>query len=217
MKILRTHEPRIGGEAMPAEVESVEPSGEGGVGRAGPRADHLLGLEIAPFEDAHACFEAMKTWNFGFVHQVLTYSRRQAGSTIVRMKDWGFLKFSRLQIVVTHGREWLSPDEYRRCLADAERSYFQGGSYLLLLRLFETSRRFNVEVQPQLVLLQKTLLNIEGLGRELDPDLDLWATAKPYLERWMGEQIGWAGLWGPAIAGQRAHLIFSFGDQSLGI
>ena len=64
----------------------------------------------------------------------------------------------------------------------------------LLLRLFQTSRRFNVSVQPQLVLLQKTLLNIEGLGRELDPELDLWKTAKPYLERWMGEQIGWRGL-----------------------
>ena len=65
----------------------------------------------------------------------------------------------------------------------------------VLLRLFQTSRRFNVEVQPQLVLLQKTLLNIEGLGRQLDPNLDLWKTAKPYLERWMSEQIGWRGLW----------------------
>jgi ubiquinone biosynthesis protein len=64
----------------------------------------------------------------------------------------------------------------------------------LLLRLFQTSRRFNVEVQPQLVMLQKTLLNIEGLGRDLDPDLDLWKTAKPYLERWMSEQVGWRGL-----------------------
>jgi ubiquinone biosynthesis protein len=64
----------------------------------------------------------------------------------------------------------------------------------LLLRLFQTSRRFNVEVQPQLVMLQKTLLNIEGLGRELDPDLDLWTTAKPFLERWMSEQIGWRGF-----------------------
>jgi ubiquinone biosynthesis protein len=64
----------------------------------------------------------------------------------------------------------------------------------LLLRLFQTSRRFNVEVQPQLVMLQKTLLNIEGLGRELDPDLDLWKTAKPFLERWMREQVGWRGL-----------------------
>ncbi|MBU0750642.1 MAG: ubiquinone biosynthesis regulatory protein kinase UbiB [Gammaproteobacteria bacterium] len=64
----------------------------------------------------------------------------------------------------------------------------------VLLRLFQTSRRFNVEIQPQLVLLQKTLLNIEGLGRQLDPDLDLWQTAKPFLERWMSEQIGWRGL-----------------------
>ena len=64
----------------------------------------------------------------------------------------------------------------------------------VLLRLFQTSRRFNVEIQPQLVLLQKTLLNVEGLGRQLDPDLDLWSTAKPFLERWMNEQIGWAGL-----------------------
>jgi ubiquinone biosynthesis protein len=64
----------------------------------------------------------------------------------------------------------------------------------LLLRLFQTSRRFNVEVQPQLLMLQKTLLNIEGLGRELDPDLDLWQTAKPFLERWMREQVGWRGF-----------------------
>jgi len=61
---------------------------------------------------------------------------------------------------------------------------------MVLMRLFQTSRRFQVEIQPQLVLLQKTLLNIEGLGRDLDPDLDLWATAKPFLEQWMLEQVG---------------------------
>jgi len=64
----------------------------------------------------------------------------------------------------------------------------------VLMRLFETSRRFNVEIQPQLVMLQKTLLNIEGLGRQLDPNLDLWTTAKPFLEKWMREQIGFKGL-----------------------
>src|SRR5574343_1827957 len=66
---------------------------------------------------------------------------------------------------------------------------------LVLMRLFQTSRRFQVEIQPQLVLLQKTLLNIEGLGRELDPDLDLWSTAKPFLEKWMADQIGPRKLW----------------------
>ena len=64
----------------------------------------------------------------------------------------------------------------------------------VLMRLFQTSRRFNVEIQPQLVLLQKTLLNVEGLGRQLDPELDLWNTAKPFLERWMHRQVGWEGL-----------------------
>jgi len=66
---------------------------------------------------------------------------------------------------------------------------------MVLMRLFQTSRRFHVEIQPQLVLLQKTLLNIEGLGRDLDPDLDLWSTAKPFLEKWMIDQIGPKKLW----------------------
>tara|TARA_R110002111_G_scaffold149064_2_gene216110 strand:- start:3005 stop:4669 length:1665 start_codon:yes stop_codon:yes gene_type:complete len=65
----------------------------------------------------------------------------------------------------------------------------------LLLRLFQTARRFNMEVQPQLVLLQKTLLNIEGLGRQLYPDLDLWQTAKPILEQWMKEKMGPQAAW----------------------
>jgi ubiquinone biosynthesis protein len=64
----------------------------------------------------------------------------------------------------------------------------------VLVQLFRASRRFNVEIQPQLVLLQKTLLNVEGLGRQLDPDLDLWVTAKPFLERWMQDQVGWRAL-----------------------
>ena len=60
----------------------------------------------------------------------------------------------------------------------------------LLIRLFQTSRQFNMEIQPQLTMLQKTLLNVEGLGRDLDPNLDLWKTAQPYLENWLSEQYG---------------------------
>jgi ubiquinone biosynthesis protein len=66
---------------------------------------------------------------------------------------------------------------------------------MVLMRLFQMSRRFNVDIQPQLVLLQKTLLNIEGLGRQLDPELDLWNTAKPFLEKWMLDQIGPQKAW----------------------
>ncbi len=65
----------------------------------------------------------------------------------------------------------------------------------VLLRLFQVSRRFNVEIQPQLALLQKTLLNVEGLGRQLDPYLDLWATAQPFLEKWMRDQVGPDAVW----------------------
>ncbi|OUV99201.1 MAG: ubiquinone biosynthesis regulatory protein kinase UbiB [Betaproteobacteria bacterium TMED156] len=64
----------------------------------------------------------------------------------------------------------------------------------VLIRLFQASRRFNVKIQPQLVLLQKTLLNVEGLGRQLNPELDLWSTAKPILEKWMKEQVGFVAL-----------------------
>ncbi len=60
----------------------------------------------------------------------------------------------------------------------------------LLLRLFQTARRFNMEIQPQLLLLEKTFLHIEGIGRQLYPQLDLWDTAKPFLERWLSEQLG---------------------------
>jgi ubiquinone biosynthesis protein len=80
---------------------------------------------------------------------------------------------------------------------------------MVLMRLFQISRRFNVEIQPQLVLLQKTLLNIEGLGRDLDPELDLWSTAKPFLEKWMIDQLGPKMFWEQlkAEAPQYAKLI----------
>ena len=77
---------------------------------------------------------------------------------------------------------------------------------LVLMRLFQASRRFHVEIQPQLVLLQKTLLNIEGLGRDLDPELDLWSTAQPFLERWMKEQLGPQKLW-EQLKNESPHLV----------
>ena len=78
----------------------------------------------APFEDAHACFDLLRTWNFGFVHQVLTYSRRDNESILSRLLPFKILLLLRLAIVVTHGHDYLSTDEYNRCLKDAERCYF---------------------------------------------------------------------------------------------
>ena len=78
----------------------------------------------APFEDVHVCFFLLKTWNFGFVHQVLTYSRRDNESILSRIGKFGFMRFCRLAIVVAHGKDYLSDDEYDRCLRDAEHEYF---------------------------------------------------------------------------------------------
>ncbi len=100
----------------------------------------------------------------------------------------------------------------------------------LVMRLFQTARRFNMPVQPQLVLLQKTLLNIEGLGRRLYPELDLWETAKPYLERWMSEQVGPRAAirgvrrelprlmaLGPELPGLAYELMRRLRDEELGV
>jgi len=74
----------------------------------------------------------------------------------------------------------------------------------LLLRLFQTARSFNMEIQPQLLLLEKTFLHIEGIGRQLYPELDLWDTAKPFLERWLSEQLGMRAL----VKGMKRNLPF---------
>ena len=85
----------------------------------------------------------------------------------------------------------------------------------LLLRLFQTASRFQMEVQPQLLLLQKTLLNIEGVGRDLYPDLDLWTTAKPFMDRWVSEQTGLPAL-ARTVRRRLPQLIESFlGDSAL--
>ena len=78
----------------------------------------------APFEDAHACFDLLLSWNFGFVHQVLTFSRQDNGSILSRSRAQGLFHLSRLTAVAAHGRKYLSEEEYRRCLKEAERRYF---------------------------------------------------------------------------------------------
>jgi glycosyltransferase involved in cell wall biosynthesis len=86
--------------------------------------DPFYDERYAPFEDAHVCFDLLRDRNFGFVHQVLTYSRRDNESTFVRMKEMGLIQFCHLAVVLAHGRNYLSPEEYTRCLKEAERRYF---------------------------------------------------------------------------------------------
>lgn len=78
----------------------------------------------APFEDGHACFDILKTWGFGFVHQVLTYSRRENDSILQRLRPFRFDLFLRFSLLAAHGHDFLSTDEYNHCLRKAERDYF---------------------------------------------------------------------------------------------
>lgn len=138
--------------------------------------------------------------DFGIVGSLTEYDKRYLAINFL-----AFFNRDYHRVATAHIESgWVPPDTRAEDLESAVRAVCepifnkplaQISFGLVLLRLFETSRRFNVEIQPQLVLLQKTLLNIEGLGRQLDPDLDLWATAKPFLVNWMNSQVGVAALW----------------------
>lgn len=86
--------------------------------------DPFYDERLAPFEDGHACFDLLETWNFGFVHQVLTYSRRDNTSSLSRIRPFAFLFLLRLTFVVAHGRNYLDGHEYDQCLKEAEGEYF---------------------------------------------------------------------------------------------
>jgi len=78
----------------------------------------------APFEDGHACFDLLRKWNYGFVHQVLTFSRRDNESILLRLRPFSFHRLLPLSMLVIHGRDFLSEDEYKNCLRAEERRYF---------------------------------------------------------------------------------------------
>jgi len=133
--------------------------------------------------------------DFGIVGSLSTEDQRYLAENLL-----AFFRRDYNRVAVLHVESgWVPPhtrvDEFEAAIRTVcepifERPFSEISFGHLLLRLFQTARRFNMEVQPQLVLLQKTLLNIEGLGRQIDPQLDLWTTAKPFLERWMSEQVG---------------------------
>jgi ubiquinone biosynthesis protein len=137
--------------------------------------------------------------DFGIVGSLSEFDKNYLAQNFLAFFQRDYRRVARLHIE----SGWVPPDTREEELEGAIRGvcepYFDRplaeiSLGQVLMRLFQTSRRFHVEIQPQLVLLQKTLLNIEGLGRELDPQLDLWETAKPYLERWMHERVGLSGL-----------------------
>jgi len=133
--------------------------------------------------------------DFGIVGSLTSEDQRYLAENLLAFFHQDYRRVAELHIA----SGWVPPstrvDEFESAMRTVCEPYF--GKPLaeisfgyFLMRLFQTARRFDMEIQPQLVLLQKTLLNIEGLGRQLYPELDLWTTAKPFMERWMKDQIG---------------------------
>jgi ubiquinone biosynthesis protein len=137
--------------------------------------------------------------DFGIVGTLTTEDQRYLAENLLAFFDRDYRRVAELHVE----SGWVPPgtriDEFESAIRTVSEPIFEKplaeisfGHFLV--RLFQTARRFDMEIQPQLVLLEKTLLNIEGLGRQLYPELDLWTTAKPYMERWMKDQIGVIGL-----------------------
>ncbi len=133
--------------------------------------------------------------DFGIVGSITLDDQRYLAENFLAFFNRDYLKVAQLHIDSGWVPKTTRADEFESAIRAVCEPIFEKPlkeiSYgHLLLRLFQIARQFDMEVQPQLVLLQKTLLNIEGLGRELYPDLDLWDTAKPFLEEWYKEKIG---------------------------
>jgi len=138
--------------------------------------------------------------DFGIVGTLTEYDKEYLAQNFAAFFRRDYKRVAQLHIESGWVPQDTRVDELEAAIRSVCEPYFdrplkQISLGMVLMRLFQTSRRFHVEIQPQLVLLQKTLLNIEGLGRQLDPELDLWHTAKPFLERWMRDQVGPRRLW----------------------
>ncbi len=137
--------------------------------------------------------------DFGIMGTLTTEDQRYLAENLLAFFNRDYRRVAELHVASGWVPEGTRVEEFEAAIRTVSEPIFQKplseisfGHFLL--RLFQTARRFNMEVQPQLVLLQKTLLNIEGLGRQLYPELDLWSTAKPFMERWMQEQLGARGF-----------------------
>jgi ubiquinone biosynthesis protein len=133
--------------------------------------------------------------DFGIVGSLTERDRRYLAENLVAFFHRDYAKVARLHVETG----WVPPDTRVEdfeaairtvCEPIFEKPLAEISFGLVLIRLFQTARRFDMQVQPQLVLLEKTMLHIEGLGRVLYPELDLWKTAKPQIERWLSEQVG---------------------------
>ena len=133
--------------------------------------------------------------DFGIVGTLSAGDRRYLAENFLAFFDRDYYRIAKLHLDSGWVPEGTRVDELESAVRSVCEPIFQKplseiSFAQLLMRLFRVAQRFDVEIQPQMILLHKTLFNIEGLGRELYPELDLWKTAQPVLRRWMDEQVG---------------------------
>ena len=133
--------------------------------------------------------------DFGIMGTLTTQDQRYLAENLLAFFNRDYRRVAELHVESEWVPKTTRVDEFEAAIRTVSEPIFEKplaeisfGHFLL--RLFQVARRFDMEVQPQLVLLQKTLLNIEGLGRQLYPELDLWTTAKPFMEEWIKQQVG---------------------------
>lgn len=144
---------------------------------------------LHPQEPQYICID------FGIIGTLNDYDKRYLAENLVAFFNRDYRRVAELHVESGWVARNTRIDEFESAIRTVcepifERPLKDISFAQVVLRLFQVARRFQMEVQPQLILLQKTLLAIEGLGRQLYPELDLWATAKPYLEKWVREQVG---------------------------
>jgi len=153
---------------------------------------HPGNIFVSPLHRENPLYIAV---DFGIVGSLNTKDQRYLAENLVAFFKRDYQRVAELHVA----SGWLPPDTRidqfegairAVCEPIFERPLKEISFGKLLLRLFQTAHRFNINIQPQLILLQKTLLNIEGVGRQIYPDLDIWTTAAPFLERWLKKQVG---------------------------
>ncbi len=165
---------------------------------------HPGNIFVDPASPDNPCYIAV---DFGIMGSLSTSDQRYLAENFVAFFNRDYRRVAELHVDSGWVDSGTRIDEFEAAVRSVCEPMFQRplaeiSFAQLLVRLFQTARAFNMEIQPQLLLLEKTFLHIEGIGRQLYPQLDLWDTAKPFLERWLSEQLGARAL----IKGLRQNL-----------
>ncbi|HEY5702458.1 MAG TPA: ubiquinone biosynthesis regulatory protein kinase UbiB [Gammaproteobacteria bacterium] len=159
---------------------------------------HPGNIFVAPSEDGrHPIIQLV---DFGIASSLSEFDQRYLAENFIAFLDKDYQRVAELHVESGWVPRNTRVDEFEAAIRTVceplfDRAIQQISFGNLLLRLFQTARQFGMVIMPQLLLLQKTLVNIEGMGRQLYPDLDIWKAARPQMERWMSERVGLRGLY----------------------